>query len=263
MSDALSGRAPPQAKRRASSVEAEAQEATKARGEAPEEDSPRQRRQDDQLRLVLKAHALHDEHVRYCQAMGFIAQMVLTEVNSRHAAAEDAAVKDTAIEAEAFGVLTSLVNDFGCRQLFAQGMGGLKCCFFQLDACIKSHLPRLREHFDSENVATSMYATGWFLTLFTNCDTLSVAHARAVLTATLADGWKCVFRVALALLAAMQTQLLGSDFEGMLRLLQHPQHCVERAYPTPADLLEEADGFKVTHTKLRQLEAQFLAEASV
>ena len=69
--------------------------------------------------------------------------------------------------------------------------------------------------------------------------------------------------MARALLSAMQTQLLGSDFEGMLRLLQHPQLCVARAYPTPADLLKEADGFKVTHGKLRQLEAQFLAEVSV
>ena len=69
------------------------------------EDSPEQRRQDDQLRLVLKAHALHDEHVRYCQAMGFIAQMLLTEVNRRRGAADDAdnhaAMNDTAIEAEA------------------------------------------------------------------------------------------------------------------------------------------------------------------
>ena len=94
------------------------------------------------------------------------------------------------------------------------------------------------------------------LTLFSNYDTLGPAHVTAVLTVCLADGWKYVFKVSLAVLSALQDQLLGSDFEGMMRILQHPHSLVSRTFPHPRDLMRAADSFKVTHKKLRQLEGR-------
>ena len=41
---------------------------------------------------------------------------------------------------------------------------------------------------------------------------------------------------ALAVLAALQDQLLGSDFEGMMRILQHPHSSVSGAFPRLFDL---------------------------
>ena len=99
-------------------------------------------------------------------------------------------MKKNLAEAKAFGLLTSLINDFGCRALFAQGMSGLKCSFFQLSALMQDNLPMLKAHFDSESINVSMFATSWFLTLFSNYDTLGPAHVTAVLTVCLADGWK-------------------------------------------------------------------------
>ena len=213
--------------------------------------------QDAQLRNILRTHAFFDQHVRYSQAMSFLVQALLSSVN------ETTALTDSEGEAIVFGLLTSLMNDYGCRAMFAQGMSGLKCCFFQLSALLQEHLPLLKDHFESERIVVSMFATSWFLTLFSNYDTLSPELASSVLTVCLVDGWKFIFKVALAVLAALQDQLLGSDFEGIMRILQHPYTHVSDAFPESSDLIRKADVFNVTHRKLRQLEGRFLTLSSV
>ena len=87
--------------------------------EAGSEQEKEESEQDMQLRNVLRAHAFHDKHVRYSQAMSFLVQALLTVANG------EAPREGASAEATAFGLLTSLMNDFGCRALFAQGMSGL------------------------------------------------------------------------------------------------------------------------------------------
>ena len=254
------GRVQQQQQQQQQQGEKEEKEEDQAREQAREQEHTHKQEeseQDVQLRNVLRAHALHDSHVRYSQAMSFLAQALLTAANG------ETPRDGVSTEAVAFGLLTSLMNDFGCRALFAQGMSGLKCCFFQLSALMQDNLPLLKAHFDAERIDVSMFATSWFLTLFSNYDTLGPKHVAAVLTVCLADGWKYIFKVALAVLAALQDQLLGSDFEGMMRILQHPHSSVSGAFPRPRALLREADAFKVTHRKLRQLEGRFLTLSSV
>jgi len=61
-----------------------------------------------------------------------------------------------------------------------------------------------------------MYASSWFLTIFTT--SLPLAVASHVMDIFLMDGIEVVFRVALALLVIAKTQLLSMDMEGMLNV---------------------------------------------
>ena len=81
-------------------------------------------------------------------------------------------------------------------------------------------LPDLHAHFLSQSFDTSMYASSWFLTLFTTTLTLPVACR--VMDTFLVDGMEIIFRLAVAILALGKEDLLSLDMEGMLKVLFTP-----------------------------------------
>ena len=98
-----------------------------------------------------------------------------------------------------------------------------------------------------------------FLTLFSNNATISSAYVADVLQLFFLEGWKIVFRVALAVVSALQHRLLTSDFEQIMSLLRFPLRDVMRAFPTSDSLLRRAYSFKVTNRLLRQMQRRFNA----
>lgn len=94
-------------------------------------------------------------------------------------------------EEQAFSVLVKIMFDYGLRDLFKQNFEDLHCKFFQLEklmqvwvcvhgcACVSSafpfhpplpqqeYLPDLFNHFVNVGLEAHMYASQWFLTLFT------------------------------------------------------------------------------------------------
>lgn len=64
-----------------------------------------------------------------------------------------------------------------------------------------------------------MYASSWFLTIFTT--TLPLGIASRIMDMFLMDGIEVVFRVALALLHLAKAELLYLDMEGMLKVISH------------------------------------------
>lgn len=94
-------------------------------------------------------------------------------------------------EEEAFAVLVSLMQDFSMRDMYKPDMFYLGLCIYQLECMVqvcvnyclferniylfaKEFLPDLYRHFQLEHFHTSMYASSWFLTLFTNHFPLNV-----------------------------------------------------------------------------------------
>lgn len=63
-----------------------------------------------------------------------------------------------------------------------------------------------------------MYASSWFLTIFTT--TLPLAVSSHIMDLFLMDGIEVIFRFALAMLSLARTQLLVFDLEGMLKVEQ-------------------------------------------
>jgi len=145
-----------------------------------------------------------------------------------------------------FGMFWWIVHGpFNLGGVYADGFSGLQQCFVKLDKLLLIHFPRIIDHFQECNVTCSMFATAWFTTLFTNCDTLPSTYAEHVLDIFLVDGWKFVYQVALAILGAVRPMILGSDFEAILRIMQDPEPIVLAAYKDPQALVHAADQFEV------------------
>jgi len=97
--------------------------------------------------------------------------------------------------------------------------------FSALEGLIKVHLPRLHAHFEKEGVEAPLYAARWVVTCFT-C--FSFDLALRVFDAFLLEGWKIIYRVALALLRISERELLKMPFDQIVGYLQHQlQNSVE------------------------------------
>lgn len=104
----------------------------------------------DGLFGVCKAYALFDESVGYAQGMNFIVMPILFNMP----------------EEEAFCLLVRLMNQYKLRELFIQDMPGLHLHLYQFERILEDVEPALCYHLHKRQVAPSLYATPWFLTLF-------------------------------------------------------------------------------------------------
>jgi chromosome segregation ATPase len=102
--------------------------------------------------------------------------------------------------------------------MYKPTMAELGLCIYQLECLVQELLPELHRHFQMQNYHCSMYASGWFLTLFTSCLPLPVALR--VLDLFLCEGMEAIFRVSIAILMLSKEQLLKLDMEGLLRYFQ-------------------------------------------
>ncbi|KAI5289846.1 GTPase-activating protein [Ascosphaera acerosa] len=104
----------------------------------------------DGLFGVCKAYALYDEEVGYAQGMNFIVMPLLFNMS----------------DSEAFTLMVKLMNDYGMRDMFVQGMPGLHMRLYQFERLLEDLHPALACHLKRRGVAPTLYATQWFLTLF-------------------------------------------------------------------------------------------------
>lgn len=89
-------------------------------------------------------------------------------------------------------------------------------CMYQLENLVQEQLPEIHVHFQSQGFQTSMYASSWFLTLFTT--TLSLSISCRVMDVFLSEGMEFIFQMALAFLVMGRDSLLSLDMEAMLKV---------------------------------------------
>uniref|UniRef100_A0A4W5PFX6 RAB GTPase activating protein 1 n=1 Tax=Hucho hucho TaxID=62062 RepID=A0A4W5PFX6_9TELE len=105
----------------------------------------------DSLYKICKAYSVYDEEIGYCQGQSFLAAVLLLHMP----------------EEQAFSVLVKIMFDYGLRELFKQNFEDLHCKFFQLERLMQECIPDLYNHFLNVGLEAHMYASQWFLTLFT------------------------------------------------------------------------------------------------
>ncbi|KAJ0183872.1 hypothetical protein K1T71_000295 [Dendrolimus kikuchii] len=186
---------------------------------------------------VMKAYSLHDREVGYCQGSGFIVGLLLMQMP----------------EEEAFAVLVKIMQQHRMRDMFKPSMAELGLCMFQLENLVQELLPDLHVHFQSQSFSTSLYASSWFLTLFTT--TLSLPLACRIMDVFLSEGIETVFKVALALLTLGKNDLLSLDMESILKYIQ-------KELPAKAEADQDAFmnlsySIKVNPKKMKKLEKEY------
>ncbi|XP_021696574.1 rab GTPase-activating protein 1-like isoform X3 [Aedes aegypti] len=194
----------------------------------------------DSLYKVSKAYAVYDTEVGYCQGLSFIAASLLLHMP----------------EEEAFCVLVALMYNYGLRDMYKMGFESLYLRLYQLNRLMKDQLPDLYEHFLNTGVESHMFASQWFLTLFTARFPLYFVFS--ILDAFLLDGVTVLFQVALTLLSVCKKDLLELDFEGILKYFRVtlPKKC--RSENQAKKLMKLAFECKVK--KLKKYELEYLAK---
>ncbi|KAF5399601.1 hypothetical protein PHET_06622 [Paragonimus heterotremus] len=181
---------------------------------------------------VSRAYALYDEEVGYCQGLSFFAAVLLL-----HMPVE-----------QAFTLMVQVNNRYGVRELFLNDFEGLHMRLYQLKRIVQDQLSDVDKHFTELGLETHMYASQWFLTLFTAKFPLTLVFC--IVDLFLAEGMIFIFKMALTLLRLARRDLLGLDFEGVLKYLRVTMP--KRFIDTQAgdDLLAAAVSAKVTPSRM-------------
>ncbi|KAM7409670.1 hypothetical protein PAMA_001252 [Pampus argenteus] len=193
----------------------------------------------DSLYKICKAYSVYDEEIGYCQGQSFLAAVLLLHMP----------------EEQAFSVLVKIMFEYGLRALYKNNFEDLHCKFYQLERLMQEQLPDLWSHFQVLNLEAHMYASQWFLTLFTAKFPLCmVFHITDLL---LCEGLNIIFNVALALLKTSKEDLLQADFEGALKFFRVQLPKRYRAAENARRLMEQACNIKVPTKKLKKFEKEY------
>ena len=119
-------------------------------------------------------------------------------------------------EEDSFAVLVRIMQNYRMREMFKPSMAELGLCMYQLDMLVQEHIPDLSAHFQSQAIHTNLYASSWFLTLFTT--SLPIALSCRIMDCFLLDGIEVIFRLAISLLLIGKPELLVQDMEGVIRV---------------------------------------------
>merc|ERR1719228_3050937 len=148
---------------------------------------------------ISKAYSVYDSEIGYCQGQSFLIAALLLQMP----------------EEQAFGVLVEVMHSYGLRDLYRENFEQLQLRFYQLNRLLEKNMPDLWNHFQQVGLETHMYASQWFLTLFSAKFPLFLVFR--VLDVYLLQGMDTIFQVSLALLMMARKELLAQDFEGIMK----------------------------------------------
>jgi len=181
---------------------------------APEED------EQQTMERILRAVALWDPALGYCQGVNFLSFFVMSA--SRSPSAGDGVVEFTpsqlkaikacstgSDEADAFWLVVCILRDYGARGLFVEKTPLLKLYSFCLSQLIARRLPELHAFLCGLD---SVLGFKWFGTLFTTMLPLPVAQRAWDLV--LRDGLHFMLYIALGMCSLMTPALLAAAAEG-------------------------------------------------
>uniref|UniRef100_A0A8C0BJ44 Rab GTPase-activating protein 1 n=1 Tax=Buteo japonicus TaxID=224669 RepID=A0A8C0BJ44_9AVES len=188
----------------------------------------------DSLYKICKAYSVYDEEIGYCQGQSFLAAVLLLHMP----------------EEQAFSVLVKIMFDYGLRELFKQNFEDLHCKFYQLERLMQEYIPDLYNHFLDISLEAHMYASQWFLTLFTAKFPLYMVFH--IIDLLLCEGISVIFNVALGLLKTTKDDLLLTDFEGALKFFRVQLPKRYRSEENAKKLMELACNMKVKIVAIRK-----------
>jgi len=124
---------------------------------------------------------------------------------------------------------------------------------YQLDTLIQEHIPDLYVHFQSQAIHTNLYASSWFLTLFSTA--LPLALACRVMDCFLSEGIEVIFRLSLTLLLLGKPDLLIRDIEGVTKYFREEMPAQFEA--DPDHVFAMAFGLSINQKKIKKMEKEY------
>ena len=117
-------------------------------------------------------------------------------------------------EEQAFGVLVKVMHHLGLRDMFRENFEQLQLRLYQLDRLIENLMPDIWQHFAQHGIESHMYASQWFLTVFTAKFPLFLVFR--VMDVFLMTGFDSIFQVSLKITLSEVTRLALDEQSGCL-----------------------------------------------
>ena len=159
------------------------------------------------LLSILRAYALYNPEMEYCQGLNYVAGLMLMLFDD---------------EEVAFRALITIVERYELVNLFNRELPKLKMHFYTMDRLIGVADTELHSHLKEEGISTTLFASAWFITIFTN--TLKENAENGVLNESLmqvwdyflCSGWKAVIKVTTYIITSHRHILKELPFEDIL-----------------------------------------------
>ena len=153
-----------------------------------------------QLFNVLKAFAVNDKMVAYCQGMNCVAGFILVVSDYN--------------EIDAFYLMLSLFsytsgenNTLGIRGFYLPEFPLLQLYLYQFDYIFYKKMPNLKKHFENLGIPNEAWVSKWFQTLYTICLPLNVVRRL----------WDCIFVIGLEFLFSFTLAILMHFEEDLIK----------------------------------------------
>ena len=141
---------------------------------------------------MLRAYSKNNTKTGYVQGMGFISALFLTYMD----------------EEASFWLLNSLMDNYKMEGFYLPSFPELPRSFYKLLSLMKKFIPKIHEHLihKTRGVSPSMYASQWFITLFTVNFKFEILVR--VFDFFFCEGIKIVYRLGLAILKINEDKFL-------------------------------------------------------
>ena len=188
------------------------------------------------LYKVLSNYSKFNTATGYVQGMGFIVAVFLTYMD----------------EESSFFMLDSLMKKYGLEGFYRPNFPKLKCTFYILLNLLKKHVPKVYELFKKEGMIPSMYASEWFICLFSR--NLEFNILVRIFDVFLLEGYKVIYRFALAFLKIKEDKFLeGKD--GLVSIMQTINDCYN--VNDIEKIFKIAFGFSLSRKYIDKLEIEY------
>ena len=186
------------------------------------------------LYKVLSSYSKYNPKVGYVQGMGFITAMFLIYM----------------AEESSFFMLEALMKKYGIEDIYYEGFPGLRKRLFILLNLTKKFLPKLYNLNKKGGILPMLYASSWFITLFTKCVDFSISLR--IFDCFLLEGIKVIYRFSLALIKLKESEILGSDADDTIKIYTNIHENVK-----VDELFKTAFGFNLSRNYLQKLEDEY------
>jgi len=153
------------------------------------------------LRRILRAYAIHNPEVGYCQALNFLAGTMLLYLP----------------EENAFWLFVAVVDTLLPHDYFAPSMVGMYVDQMVFSKMIESYLPKIHVVLEREQLQLPLVTIQWFMCCYIT--TLRHDVALRVWDVFLNEGSKVVFRIACALVKLSEDKILAAKDGGDLFMI--------------------------------------------
>ena len=188
------------------------------------------------LYKVLSNYSKYNTSTGYVQGMGFIAAVFLTYMD----------------EESSFFMLDSLMKKYGLEGFYQPNFPKLKSTFYILLNLLKKFVPKIYELFKKEGMIPSMYASEWFICLFSR--NLGFKTLVRIFDVFLLEGYKVIYRFALAFLKLKEDKFLeGKD--GLASIMPTINDCYN--IDDIEKLFKVAFGFSLSRNYINKLEKEY------